>query len=189
VLSQNVKRRDLAASQRAAIAYESLSLLQDEAKDRQRQGGKDVGRGRPINSITFSAPGRPTPSFSADTIDFEIDNVAVLVNGSSQTESLFFFNGSQLGGLGIGDMTSTLLNQQGAQLYYGAEDNPTFDPGVYSLTNLALFNGSNAIFSDDFTLTISGSSQSVPEPSSALLLTMGLMGLAAISVARRKIVV
>ena len=48
VLSQNVKRRDLSATQRATIGFESLPLLENEAKARQHAAGvrgNEGGRG------------------------------------------------------------------------------------------------------------------------------------------------
>jgi hypothetical protein len=48
VLSQNVKRRDLTATQRATIGFESLPLRENEAKARQHAAGargSEAGRG------------------------------------------------------------------------------------------------------------------------------------------------
>jgi PEP-CTERM motif len=138
------------------------------------------------NVIAFSLAASPTPTSFTSGSFFEVDGVSVDVNGSAETENLFFFNSSQMGGLGIGTETSTLLNQQGPMLYGGSEQSPTFSPQTFSLTNLALPDGTNALFANDFTLTITPSNESVPEPSSILLLGMGLMGLACAYAIRRK---
>jgi cell division protein FtsB len=47
VLSLNLHRRHLTGSQLATVAVALLPLLEAEAKDRQREGGKRAGRGRP----------------------------------------------------------------------------------------------------------------------------------------------
>ena len=46
VVSMNLKRRDLTASQRAILAVELEKVLAQEAKMRMRRGGKIAGRGR-----------------------------------------------------------------------------------------------------------------------------------------------
>ncbi len=138
------------------------------------------------NVIVFSLPANPIPSSFTGGSDFEVDGVSVDVNGSPETESFFFFNSSESGGLTIADVNNALLNQQGPMVYGGTEQSPTFSPQTFSLKNLTFPDGTNAVFANDFTLTIVGSSESVPEPSSILLLGMGLMGLAYASALRRK---
>ena len=57
VISQNLFRRHLTSSQRAAVAYQLLPMLETEAKQRQRLSsgrGKKVGKNRP----TFSSNGK-----------------------------------------------------------------------------------------------------------------------------------
>jgi hypothetical protein len=51
VISANLKRRQLTAAQRAAIAAEARELLKAEARERQKAGGHAAGRGRPIGSL------------------------------------------------------------------------------------------------------------------------------------------
>lgn len=46
VASQNVHRRHLTTAQKAAIAVELLPMLAAEAKERQREGGREYGRGK-----------------------------------------------------------------------------------------------------------------------------------------------
>ena len=138
------------------------------------------------NVITFSLASAPTPDSFTSGVFFEVDGVSVDVNGSLETEILDFFNTSQLGGLSIGDVNATLLNQQGSMVYGGTEQSPTFSPHTFSLANLTFPDATNAVFANDFTLTITSSSESVPEPSSILLLGMGLMGLACAYAIRRK---
>lgn len=45
VVSLNLHRRHLDSSQRAVVAVEVLPMLEDEARERQRQAGKENGRG------------------------------------------------------------------------------------------------------------------------------------------------
>jgi hypothetical protein len=47
VLAQNLHRRHLDSGQRAVVAAESLALYQQQAKERQREAGKEHGRGQP----------------------------------------------------------------------------------------------------------------------------------------------
>jgi len=51
VLSANLKRRHLTATQRSVLAVEVQEHFAREAKERQRVGGKTAGRGRPIASV------------------------------------------------------------------------------------------------------------------------------------------
>ena len=51
VLSANLKRRHLSATQRAVLGAESVEHFEREAKERQRVGGRAAGRGRPIASL------------------------------------------------------------------------------------------------------------------------------------------
>jgi hypothetical protein len=51
VVSKNIHRRHLTTSQRAAIAVEMLPMLADEAKARQREGGRRGGENKVMVSV------------------------------------------------------------------------------------------------------------------------------------------
>jgi site-specific DNA-methyltransferase (adenine-specific) len=55
VVATNLVRRHLSASQRAAIAFELLPMLEEEAKDRQRQS---LGRGKKVAKELATFPGK-----------------------------------------------------------------------------------------------------------------------------------
>jgi hypothetical protein len=136
------------------------------------------------NVITFSLPSSPTPDQNFDLLLFTMNNVAVDVNGTPANYFISFFSELNFGGLCIttGDTTcvsdGNILNQTGPQLYTGSEAVPTFSLGTFSLTNL----GVNT-FSSNFTLDITPSE--IPEPSSLLMLSTGVLGL--VGAVRRKL--
>jgi hypothetical protein len=131
------------------------------------------------NAITFSLPSSPTPDQSFDLLLFTVNNVAVDVNGTPANYFISFFPESNFGGLCITTDDTTcfgdgsILNQTDPQLYTGSEAIPTFSLGTFSLTNT----GVNT-FSSNFTLDITSSETPIPEPSSLLMLSTGVLGLA-----------
>jgi hypothetical protein len=54
VVSQNLIRRHLTASQRAVVAFDLLPLLEKEAKERQRRSNSDKGNGRLATGALFA---------------------------------------------------------------------------------------------------------------------------------------
>src|ERR1700679_4309535 len=135
--------------------------------------------------ITFSLPSSPTPSsFSFSNGDFEIANVVLDVNGTDQTDNLFFFLGGSFGG-GAATSPSSLFDLFGAQLFTGSLNDPTFKTGDFSMTTEAGFEGFCNQSGYDLDITKQGPPSMAPEPSSVLLLATGVLALLAMAVVKR----
>jgi hypothetical protein len=126
------------------------------------------------NTFQWQLPASPTPSgvdvFGIGDVDFEIDNVAVSENGGTpDLENLVFFSLFSQGGF----FNFTDIAAFGEQVYMGPETAPTFVPGTYSdLTDFGV--NANGV---PGTLQITVA----PEPSSLLLLAIGVLGVVGLS--------
>jgi hypothetical protein len=92
-----------------------------------------------------------------------MDPLNLMVDGTSMTDTVVFFNSSELGGLN--GVFSCLPDLIGPQLYTGSESDPTFLTGVFQLFDIET--------GASYTLTVTESS-SMPEPSTILMLVSGL---------------
>jgi len=106
-------------------------------------------------------------------IDFEIDDVAVSENGGpSILETLIFISTVSLGGFYDASIPAATY---GAQVYRGAESAPTFVPGTYDLTDYGITGYDSSGLPGTLEIT------ATPEPSSLLLLAIGVLGVAGLS--------
>jgi hypothetical protein len=103
------------------------------------------------------------PGWSDDGTAFTMDPLNLTVDGTSMTDTIVFFNSSDLGGLN--SVFSCLPDLIGAQLYTGSESDPTFLTGVFQLFDMET--------GASYTLTAT-ECNSVPEPSTVLMLVSGL---------------
>jgi len=134
--------------------------------------------GETLPTITFSLPRSPTPDDYTPGQSFEIDNVAIKVNGSPDgTDGFLFFSASNGGGLSDFDFFGYPFNPGifGPLLYSGTEANPTFLYG--------LFHGEYFIVETDPHATIAISSTPLP---AALPLFAGGLGALGLGAWRRK---
>jgi hypothetical protein len=113
-------------------------------------------------TATFAISMGAAPGFSAPGYAFTMDPLYLTVNGTSMTDTIVFFNSSDLGGLN--SVFSYLPDLTGPQLYTGSESDPTFSAGVFQLQDMDT--------GDWYTLT--ACETSVPEPSIILMLVSGL---------------
>jgi len=81
------------------------------------------------STLTFSLASSPTPS-SAGANSFDVSDVAATFNGAPATDGVSFFTAAS-GGLSdayFGDLS-------GDQLFTGSVSDPTFTPGIYTLSD------------------------------------------------------
>jgi PEP-CTERM motif len=127
----------------------------------------------PSDTMTYTISGSTTatftisldsePDWSENGTAFTMDPLNLMVDGTSMTDTVVFFNSSDLGGLN--SVFSCLPDLIGPQLYTGSESDPTFLTGVFELFDIET--------GASYTLTVTESS-SVPEPSTILMLVSGL---------------
>lgn len=155
-------------------ALTSLSTLSSHASEVDNfvlTGGSDTA--------TFSLPASPTPSATGTSCPlvlvagaFCFTNQTVVIDNNPITAIVTFFDSGDSGGVDIyQDISGSfvdIIDADGAQLYTGSVDAPTFIPGPYSLGIYG-----TPQYNEPFELNISAAT---PEPSSLALLATGLLG-------------
>jgi hypothetical protein len=124
-------------------------------------------------TMTYTISGPTTASFTismssgpgwSDDAAFTMDPIDLTVDGTSMTDTVVFFNSSDLGGLN--SVSSCLPDLIGPQLYTGSESDPTFLTGVFQLFDMET--------GAAYTLTVC-ETPAMPEPSTILMLVSGLV--------------
>lgn len=141
------------------------------------------------NTFTWQLPTNPVvdPSNAYSGSDFTLTGVFVSENGGApQDGALDFFNTAVGGGFGlfVDNFGSILIDSFGPQLYSGDEGTPTFLTGTFTLSDYGASNpfDPNSI---SYSGTLQATTSSVPEPSTVLLLGVGLAAGLAISLLRK----
>jgi hypothetical protein len=114
-------------------------------------------------TATFTITMSSTPAWSDNGLAFTMDPTDLTVDGTSMTDTIVFFNSSDLGGLN--SVFSCLPDLMGPQLYTGSESDPTFLTGVFQMMDIDT--------GAWYTLTACETSP-MPEPSTILMLVSGL---------------
>jgi hypothetical protein len=113
-------------------------------------------------TATFTITTNSTPPWSDNGLAFTMDPSDLTVDGTSMTDTIVFFNSSDLGGLN--SVFSCLPDLIGAQLYTGSESDPTFLTGVFQMMDI----DTGAWY------TLTACETPMPEPSTTLMLVSGL---------------
>ncbi len=132
------------------------------------------------NTFTWQLPSSPTllPANFLPGLAFVITDVSYSENDIPQNPaSLIFSSDAGRGGFFLFDTFQGILSY-GSQIYSGTEDTPTFLEGTFSLPDYFSSSDGSGI---PATLTI----KSVPEPSSLMLLGMGMLALLGLALKKR----
>jgi|SRR5580700_10802818 hypothetical protein len=113
---------------------------------------------------TFTVTLGPAPQAASPSYYFMVQPSNLMVDGTSMSDLLVFFNSSDLGGLN--SVFDALPDLGGPQLYLGNESDPTLLTGVFCLYDLET--------GASYTLTANAVTSSVPEPTTTLMLVVGL---------------
>jgi hypothetical protein len=104
----------------------------------------------------------PTPEDSGQNYFFMVQPTGLVVDGTSMSDTIVFFNSSDFGGLN--SVFDALPDLGGPQLYSGNESDPTLLTGVFSLYDLET----------GASYTLTANAVSAPEPATVLMLVAGL---------------
>jgi hypothetical protein len=158
-----------------AVTYAAAPANADTIQYTLTDGSGDV--------ITFALPQFPTPVVSSG--DWFAETTTVVLDGTSQTEDVTFYDDSFLGGLSIAatPYTDQILDQAGSELFSGSISNPKLlTESALALRCVGIHTGtpcSADTYDGAFTLTAIDIPRATPEPPS-LALTLGGLGLLAL---------
>ena len=116
------------------------------------------------NTASFTVSMNSAPEFSENNYFFTANPINLIVDGTSESDTLVFFSSADLGGLN--SVFSSLPDLAGFQLYSVSESDPTLLTGVFKLWDL---DGTGW-----YTLTATAAGVPAPEPSAVLMLVSGL---------------
>ena len=146
------------------------------------------------NTFSFTLPDSPTPTSTGNdcidvagsNADFCINPVAVTINSSHySTDSVEFFTSSAFGGLEIFNGSQhSIVSLDSSQLFSGMVSTPNFTLGTYDVTRHNDGNCGQDCNQSGRLVISQVSTSPVPEPSSLVMMSSGL--LAAAGAARRK---
>jgi|GEM_PF-1709476 len=113
---------------------------------------------------TFTVTLGPSPQASGQSYFFMVQPTDLVVDGTSMSDMVVFFNLDDLGGLN--SIFDALPDLGGPQLYSGSESDPTLLTGVFCLYDLET--------GASYTLTANAVPASMPEPTTTIMLLAGL---------------
>jgi hypothetical protein len=113
-------------------------------------------------TISMGTSTSPTPEDSGQNYFFMVQPTGLVVDGTSMSDTIVFFNSSDFGGLN--SVFDALPDLGGPQLYSGNESDPTLLTGVFSLYDLET----------GASYTLTANAVSAPEPATVLMLVAGL---------------
>ncbi len=113
-------------------------------------------------TVSMGTSTSPTPEVSGQNYFFMVQPTDLVVDGTSMSDTIVFFNLSDLGGLN--SVLDALPDLGGPQLYSGNESDPTLLTGVFNLYDLET----------GASYTLTANAVPAPEPTTVLMLVAGL---------------